>query len=171
MWNIIIFVFGLVTLIWGKFKLGGKKEVTGTPARWVGIILMLPLVLAFIFGFCYGFYTGLKNIPVNHTLLGVVELVLVAAGLITAYIVAYMNAYEEGQQPRRRRREDERDDDYEAPRRDAVPSSGPVEMKQPVQPGAVQTMPPAPSSAPVVVQPIEPKPLLLACPHCKKHIQ
>jgi hypothetical protein len=46
--EIAMFVIGIMALVRGKLKLGKNKEVTGTPARLLGLIGFVPIPLAIV---------------------------------------------------------------------------------------------------------------------------
>jgi hypothetical protein len=48
-------IFGIISLVTGKFTLTRNKVVYGTPARMVGLILVMPLPILVIVGVMLGF--------------------------------------------------------------------------------------------------------------------
>jgi hypothetical protein len=54
MCEIIILIFGIITLIRGHFLLTRVKEVRGWPARIIGVLLILPFPLSFLVGLVLG---------------------------------------------------------------------------------------------------------------------
>jgi hypothetical protein len=47
-------VWGIITLVKGKFKLSSRKVAVGGPAYFIGVLLILPLPVAFVIGFAIG---------------------------------------------------------------------------------------------------------------------
>jgi hypothetical protein len=66
MCDIIIFIFGLIAVITGKFSLTRKRIVRGLPARIVGILLLLPLPLSFATALVMGTVMVARNQPGNQ---------------------------------------------------------------------------------------------------------
>lgn len=54
MCGIIMFIFGIIALVRGRFLLTRAKEVRGWPARIIGILLMAPFPLSFLVGIVLG---------------------------------------------------------------------------------------------------------------------
>jgi hypothetical protein len=52
--DIAMLVFGIITLVRGRFLLTRAKEVRGWPARLIGVVLLLPFPLAFLAGIVLG---------------------------------------------------------------------------------------------------------------------
>lgn len=50
MCEIVMLIFGIITLIRGRFLLFRTKEVRGWPARAIGVILILPMPASFSIG-------------------------------------------------------------------------------------------------------------------------
>jgi len=81
-----MFIAGLVALIVGKFTLSKNNVLAGTRARIAGVILMLPLPLAFGLGLILGVMIGNGIIPsdlVNYA--AFIDIGLVVAGIAGAY--------------------------------------------------------------------------------------
>jgi hypothetical protein len=143
--EIALLVVGIVVLVLGNFRLSGSRVVPKVPGRIIGVILMLPLILAQAGGFAIGFVKGAqagaqgkqfgpedvvaleKPILVLH--FGVTGLAFVAAIGIAVATAQPTNPKrrrireedydndEYDDRPRRRRRDDDNDDDR--PRRRA----------------------------------------------------
>ncbi len=110
--EILMLVFGIVTMITGKFTLTRSKIVRGTPARIVAGIMLLPLPLALVVG-----------VPIVATILAkrgdedkarligtIVEASIVLICFIAAMTTAAIYA---GPPPKKRRpRRDEEDEEY-----------------------------------------------------------
>lgn len=93
-------LWGLVTLVRGKFPLAGRKIVTGWPAYLIGLILTATIPAIFGVGFIYGVYLAsqgvdlndLDNLP-NHTLIFFgLELAITIATMGLTYLVAFSTA-------------------------------------------------------------------------------
>jgi hypothetical protein len=56
--EIAMFVFGIIALVKGKFSLTGSRIVHQVPARIIGVILLLPLIIGQGVGFAIGFAKG-----------------------------------------------------------------------------------------------------------------
>ena len=54
MCEIVMLIFGIITLIRGRFLLLRTKEVLGWPARIVGLFLIMPFPLSFLTGMVLG---------------------------------------------------------------------------------------------------------------------
>lgn len=81
-----MFVAGLVALIAGKLRLSKNNNLTGTRARIVGVILMLPLPLAFGIGLIIGAMAGSGAISSDILQYAAcIDIGLVIAGLAGAY--------------------------------------------------------------------------------------
>jgi hypothetical protein len=59
--EIAAFVFGIIALATGKLKLTRTKEARGTPARIAGVLLLLPLPVAFLVGLGVGAMLAAKG--------------------------------------------------------------------------------------------------------------
>jgi hypothetical protein len=94
--EIVMLVFGIITLVKGAFKLTRKKVVTGGPAYVVGVLLILPLPLALATGFAIGVMHGLQGgAPMDPELLrkaAAVEWSIIVIMLISALVVALVSA-------------------------------------------------------------------------------
>ena len=105
--DVILLILGIIVLIKGQVMLTRTKEVRGTPARVIGVLLILPLPLGFLAGLLLGAFYVAQGKPVTKseiqgvgTILGVAIIVLC---VLTAIVVA--SAY--AQPIRKRRVEDE----------------------------------------------------------------
>jgi hypothetical protein len=129
--ELICLVFGIVVLATGKIKLTGSRIVKGVPARIIGVLLLLPLVLgtggAAIYGAMVSFQAAQAN-PGNppdtaalakqlETPVLIINIVGGGIPLVAAFILALVNA-KPGEKPRPKREEDEFDEtDEDRPRR------------------------------------------------------
>lgn len=59
--HIIFAIFGISALSKGKVALSKQSEITGAPARLIGIIALLTYPISWIIGFCYGLYWGTNH--------------------------------------------------------------------------------------------------------------
>jgi hypothetical protein len=81
-------IAGIITLAKGKFTLTKSRVVQGGAARLAGVVMVLPLPLAFAVGFVIGFDRGVHGKPVDlkelQGTLAVVELSIVAVCFLVA---------------------------------------------------------------------------------------
>ena len=87
--EIAMLIFGIMALATGKLKMSKTKAAVGMPARLAGVILVIPLPLAFAVGFVMGFTGKYRAQAIQHyigsiqsTEIAIVLLCLAAAGLI-----------------------------------------------------------------------------------------
>lgn len=79
-----MFIWGVVCLVTGKLTLSTSSTVQGAPARWLGLLGLLPLTLAVMVGLVVGVYFGLQQQQHRIQELNLVfALIEVAALLIT----------------------------------------------------------------------------------------
>ncbi len=100
--EIIMLIGGLVGLITGKIRLSKNMELQGWRARVAGLILALPLPLAFGVGLVLGVLVGAGVLPSSTTgLASLIELPIVLACLVAAVIFAWATKPQEtpGQAP------------------------------------------------------------------------
>jgi len=83
----LFFIFGLVALISGRFRLYGKHTIRGTAARLVGLVAILPITIAAPVGFVLG-STG-ANSPQVIDALTVIEFGLLVGAFIVALVVTW----------------------------------------------------------------------------------
>jgi sugar lactone lactonase YvrE len=83
-----LLILGILALVKGKFKLSERREVTGAAARVVGVVLILPLPLAFSAGLVIGFMEGMQGRSVMsnamQTTLVIMEVLILAACICLA---------------------------------------------------------------------------------------
>lgn len=81
----LFFIAGLIALIAGKFRLYGKRTVSGTRARIVGLILLLPGPVAFLLGVVLGASGGASNEAIG--VLSVFEVLMLVAAFVVAIVL------------------------------------------------------------------------------------
>jgi hypothetical protein len=122
-------VFGIIALVMGKFKLTGSRWVQGTPARLIGVLLLLPLIIGYGGEAIYGAIVAVKwakegkdvagNLAaIQKEIQGTVTIIHIAGGipLIAAFIVALVKAKPMGKLPRRQKKEEVEEEDFEKDR-------------------------------------------------------
>jgi hypothetical protein len=148
-------IAGIIALVKGSLRLSGKHVVEGISARLMGLILLLPLPLAFAVGFLIGFGEGLQGKPVQAqelqgTLTGV-EVIIVVVCLMGALGIGFASAQTPAdQRPSPRSREDAAEEPL-----DVVPV-GEGEAGGPSGPQITSAVPPRAADAWVVPQRREP---------------
>src|SRR6476646_3309732 len=92
-------IFGIITLITGKFTVTRGKTVYGAPARIVGAIMLLPLPLLLVVGVALGFGMLARGQQLNlddasrlRTLGLILGLGVVGGCFVLALVVAWLNA-------------------------------------------------------------------------------
>ena len=133
--DIVAFVFGIVALIKGEFSLSGNKVVRSGPARIIGVLLLLPLILGMggemVYGAIKGFELAQQGKQMDMAAFQrenqIPALVIhgIGAGLpfLAALIVALVSAgpkeekrrreWDDDDRPRRRLSDDEPEDDLD----------------------------------------------------------
>jgi hypothetical protein len=87
-------VFGIITLVKGRFKLSRRKVVVGGPAYLIGVLLILPLPIALVIGIALGTSQaasgGAVNLSDTNQMLKYagIEFAVVICLLLTAIVVA-----------------------------------------------------------------------------------
>lgn len=130
-------IFGIITLITGKFQITRNKSAYGAPARIVGVIMLLPLPLFFLTSFLLGVgiaatggQVNQEDMPRLERMLSIVAISLImgcfGVGLAIALNYGVPTRIQRrarddddddfDDRPRRRRR-DEEDEDDDRPRR------------------------------------------------------
>lgn len=91
--EIIMLIGGVYALIAGKITITKEMKLEGTKARIAGLILLLPIIVAFSFGLVIGFLVGLGTIPEDALLLvSAVEVATVLGVLIGLFLYAKANS-------------------------------------------------------------------------------
>lgn len=115
MCQIIMLLFGIYTLIRGRFLLTRASEVRGWPARIIGLVLIAPWPLAFLIGMMLGAMILAQGKSVAgrdfQLTAGFLEFGIVVFCLILAIGIAKVYA-----QPIRKRQDSESDEVPEIPR-------------------------------------------------------
>lgn len=118
-----MFVFGIVTLVKGKFQLSRTKVVVGAPAYVIGAILtaVLPVVLllGIVVGAVFFARTGQEPTAQQRLAFSGVDLAVVAAALVATMAIAFTTAKE----PKRK--------SSPTPFGPAMPPTAPVDPKNP----------------------------------------
>jgi len=83
MWGIIVFIFGVAALVKGQFYLTRNRVVGRTPARVIGLLLMLPLPLHFLTRFLWELILGAPEVRGE---LGIGDLVTIASIWIPIFL-------------------------------------------------------------------------------------
>jgi len=134
MLQIAMLIFGIITLVRGKFYVSKTKAAVGGPAYLAGIVLLLPLPIAFTGGFIYGAMMAAEGREVDFITVTICEVILVVVCLIIAYTIGNLNAKDitreaepiddddddrrDSRDDRRRDfRDDDDEDDYQSRRR------------------------------------------------------
>jgi hypothetical protein len=116
MCEIVMLIFGIITLIRGKFMLTRAKEVRGVPARIIGIFLVLPFPLSLALQFLAGIVLAIQGRqPTTQeikTIAVVIEFSMVAICFLTAVGIAIAYA-----RPARKDRVDEAVEEADMPER------------------------------------------------------
>jgi hypothetical protein len=98
-------VFGIVTLAQGKITFSRTKVVEGAPAYITGVILLLPLPLAFMVGIMVGLEAAQKGRqidPLDSKFILIEGGIILACFLVVMFICAACSS-----EPRRSRRDEE----------------------------------------------------------------
>jgi hypothetical protein len=127
--EILMLVFGIITLITGKFTVSRGKVVRGVPARSTGLVMILPLPLALgavvLIGVILVATGQAADEKMVRLVVTIVEASIVGICFVIAMIIARVNA-EPSDRPRRRREdydegydreEYDRPDDHDDPDR------------------------------------------------------
>jgi hypothetical protein len=126
--EIAMLIFGILALVTGKFSLSRTRVVAGTPARIIGVILLMPLVIGQGGGLALGMFKGMqiaaRGGPVDaqalkkeltqelETPILILNVVVTALSVVAVAVIAVVTA-KPVQPKRRRREEDEFEDEYE----------------------------------------------------------
>jgi hypothetical protein len=121
--EIVMLIAGIAALVKGEIKWSKSRVTTGMVARIVGIIMLLPLPLAFTAGFVLGAVQAATRHPANVASVRVtaivIEVVIVLVCFLLALTVGLVSAHPPAKKRPRREEwyeEDEApDSDYEQP--------------------------------------------------------
>ncbi len=90
--EIALFITGLIALITAKFPLNKGVMLLGPKARIAGVLLMLPIPLAFGIGLIIGVLMGTGALPYStQDYIPCIEIAIVLACVAGAYGFAYAN--------------------------------------------------------------------------------
>ncbi len=124
MLNIIMLVAGIVILVRGKLNFTKNKVTTGAPAYIAGVILLLPLPLAFCVGFVLALRMQARDGVVDASRIAgtatAIEIGIIFVCLAIALTIAGIYAkppLEEGRRKKKKRYEEYDDDDDDRPRK------------------------------------------------------
>jgi hypothetical protein len=118
--ELLLFIFGLVLVSCGKLPVSSRRAVEGVPARMLGVLAMLPLVLMFGIGVVYGFILARrggdpKAVQDKMAVIAVFELVfsLIVVALIVGIAVMAAKDPEAARRRKRKKRRREEDEEYD----------------------------------------------------------
>ncbi len=94
--EIALLIWGIGTLIKGRFGVGSNRVVRGIPARVVGVFLLAPLPLALATGFTLGFIWAIQgrqpdDDEIQATAV-IAELSILFGCVVVALLIAYWTA-------------------------------------------------------------------------------
>ena len=94
-------VFGIITLVRGRFQLTGNKVVSGAPAYIIGAILTATLPLLFVVGMGLGLMLAMKNPgrPPDVGALAFLDFIIVPVVLVIVLVIALATAREPQRRP------------------------------------------------------------------------
>jgi hypothetical protein len=119
-----LLIGGILALVRGRMSFSKNKVATGTPARIAGIIMLLPIPLAFGVIFCYAFLMGASGAVVDENSLRGTAIVIEIAIVVLCFAVAMLIAGVFGESPfdvKKRKRLERFDEDYDDDDRDSQP--------------------------------------------------
>ncbi|MCC6419604.1 MAG: hypothetical protein IT429_15325 [Gemmataceae bacterium] len=107
-------VLGIITVATGKLSTSAGKECRGVPARIAGVLLILPLPISLLIGLMIAVILTSqgRNFDERAAWPTLVELGVFLVFVITAFVIAGMNARPIGRTTARRRRDDYDERDY-----------------------------------------------------------
>jgi membrane associated rhomboid family serine protease len=85
--EIIMAIGGIYALITGKLKLTNSVRLEGTSARIVGLILLLPIVVALGLGVVIGFFIGLGLLPDSALIVASVSEFVLVFGVLGGLLI------------------------------------------------------------------------------------
>lgn len=100
--EIAMLVMGIIACVKGEVKLSRRKVVSGPAARILGVIMMLPLPVAFMVGMVLGFQAAARGEAGPDMATAVIaELVVVGVVVVTAVVFAMATAKDPTKMPPR----------------------------------------------------------------------
>jgi hypothetical protein len=93
MFEMLVFIFGVYAFVFGSIRLPWNLAVSGWRARVAGMILMAPLPILILLGRVAG--QGVDQ-DTAMSFYGIMELVIVLAGILGAALFAYLTRPEPG---------------------------------------------------------------------------
>jgi hypothetical protein len=93
--ELCLFVMGIAALIGGRFEWFGQRVVAGMPARFIGLLLMLPVTVPATLGALRGYQRAQAGQPFRleaYSDLAVLELLSWAVCLTAAVVIAFLAA-------------------------------------------------------------------------------
>jgi hypothetical protein len=93
MFEMLVFIFGVYAFVFGSIRLPWNLAVSGWRARVAGMILMAPLPILILLGRVVG--QGVDQ-DTAMSFYGIMELVIVLAGILGAALFAYLTRPELG---------------------------------------------------------------------------
>jgi len=117
--EVAMLIFGIIALVKGKFSLTGSRVVRKVPARIIGVILLLPLIIGQGVAFTIGFVKGVEVAAQGKQFtwedaMHLQGLLLLVNGIVTgvSLVAALGIAIGTAKPPRSKRRSRIRDDEY-----------------------------------------------------------
>jgi|APSaa5957512576_1039674.scaffolds.fasta_scaffold105489_2 hypothetical protein len=91
-----LLVFGIYSMVTGKYSLGKGRTVEGSKARILGGICLLPFPLALAVGIVLGLFSAILGISIPLWLSGVVEIIILIIIVIAISVLGkkYYNEQE-----------------------------------------------------------------------------
>jgi hypothetical protein len=112
-----LLIGGILALVRGKMNFSKNKVATGAPAYIAGVIMLLPIPLAFGIIFCYGFFVGARGGVIDEKSLRTTAIIIEVGIVLLCLAIAMLIAVIYGEPPleasRKKRRERFEDEDFE----------------------------------------------------------
>lgn len=91
--GLVMLIGGIIALVKGEVAFSKTRKVTGGKARIIGVIMILPLPLIFVFGFAYGIMlaaSGDTEIDTTSPVLIMLEVIPILGCGLLAVILGMM---------------------------------------------------------------------------------